>query len=178
MLSPIEPGFWDACGQEAEFTDGNPDPLDRWSLRVITQIAAEMDGEAIFPFGGPPYHPFIAWALASGQVFSSPVGLLVHPVMGLWCSFRGAIRLNHELTLPQAPNPCDSCETKPCLTACPPRALTANGYDIPGCHRFLDAKAGEICLSGGCLVRKACPLSQSYGRVGLQSAHHMRHFHK
>ena len=141
-------------------------------------IADEFGGEALFPFGGPPWHPFISWALASGQVFSSPVTLLVHPVMGLWCSFRGAIALPVALDLPKAEHPCDSCIDKPCLTACPPRALTADGYDIPACHAFLNTTAGEICLNGGCRVRKACPVSQSYGRVEQQSAHHMRHFHK
>jgi epoxyqueuosine reductase len=177
-LSPLEPGFWDARSSDPEFTDGLPDPLDRWSTRVITRIAQEFDGEALFPFGGPPYQPFITWALASGQVFLSPVSLLVHPVMGLWCSFRGAIALPGTLALPKAENPCDTCATKPCLTACPPAALTAQGYDIPACHAFLTTKAGENCLNGGCRVRKACPVSQSYGRVEKQSAHHMRHFHK
>jgi epoxyqueuosine reductase len=178
LLSPLEPGFWQARAVDPEFRDEIPNPLDRWSLRTITRIAEEFDAEALFPFGGPPYHPFISWALNSGQVFSSPVSLLVHPVMGLWCSFRGAIALPFALEMPKAQNPCDTCTDKPCLTACPPRALTAKGYDIPACHGFLNTISGENCLSGGCAVRKACPVSQSYGRVEKQSAHHMRHFHK
>jgi epoxyqueuosine reductase len=70
LLSPLEPGFWQARAVDPEFRDEIPNPLDRWSLRTITRIAEEFDAEALFPFGGPPYHPFISWALNSGQVFS------------------------------------------------------------------------------------------------------------
>jgi hypothetical protein len=177
LLSPLEPGFWAHVTAQAEFRDGAADALDRWSRRVITNIATAFGGQALFPFAGPPWHPFTSWALASGQFHTSPVTLLVHPRMGLWTSFRGAISFNIELTGGLAENPCDSCATKPCLTACPPRALTADGYDLPACHDFLDQDAGQTCLNRGCLVRAACPLSQSYGRLAAQSAHHMRHFH-
>ena len=71
-----------------------------------------------------------------------------------------------------------SCAAKPCLTACPAGALDAKGYDLPACHAFLDRTEGADCLSRGCVVRRACPLSQAYGRLPEQSAYHMRLFHK
>ena len=40
---------------------------------------------------------------------------------------------------------------------------------------LLDTPAGDACLSGGCLVRRACPASPA--RPAAQSAHHMAHFH-
>jgi epoxyqueuosine reductase len=177
LIGPAEPGFWPHLTAQPEW-DGTPDPVDRWSRRVIGRLACDLGAKALFPFGGPPYHPFYRWALRSGQVWDSPVRLLVHARQGLMVSIRGALALKETVTLPPAAaRPCDTCPA-PCLTACPVSALTAKGYDLPACHGFLDTNTGQDCMTGGCQVRRACPLSQSYARLPEQSAYHMRQFHK
>lgn len=176
MLGPAEPGFWAHVQAQADWS--GPDPVDAWSRRVIGRIACDLGAKALFPFGGPPYHPFYAWALRTGRVWDSPVKLLVHAGQGLMVSFRGALALKDRLPLPApAAKPCDTC-ARPCLTACPAGALGAQGYDVPACHRFLDTAPGADCLTGGCRVRRACPVSAAYARVPEQSAYHMSRFHK
>ncbi|MBU9697129.1 ferredoxin [Rhodobacteraceae bacterium HSP-20] len=177
LLGPAEPGFWPHVTAQPEWQDGRPDPIDRWSRRTIGRIACDLGAKALFPFGGPPWHPFHAWALRTGRIWDSPVRLLVSADQGLMVSFRGALALKDRIPLPApATRPCDTC-TKPCLTACPADALTGAGYDVPACHSFLDTAAGQPCLSAGCEVRRACPLSQAYARLPEQSAYHMRRFH-
>ncbi len=174
LLGPLEPGFWAAVTGAAEW--GGPDPVDRWSRRVVGGLACDLGGKALFPFGGPPHLPFHSWALRSGSAWESPVKLLVHGRQGLWVSFRGALALREVVELPAPrPSPCEGCSA-PCLSACPARAMTGAGYDVPRCHGFLDAD-GEDCLNGGCLVRRACPVSRAYARMPEQSAYHMRQFH-
>lgn len=178
LLGPAEPGFWPHLTAQPEWGDGRPDPIDRWSRRVIGGLACDLGGKARFPFGGPPWHPFYQWALRSGRSFASPVRLLVHDQQGLFFSVRGALVLRQHVALPEgAPSPCDGCAA-PCLQACPARALGTDGYDVPRCHAYLDTPAGAPCLTGGCLVRRACPISQSYARLPVQSAYHMGQFHK
>ena len=177
MLGPKEPGFWAHLSAQPEW-DGTAHPVDRWSRRVIGRLACDLGAKALFPFGGPPSHPFYRWALRTGRVWDSPVRLLVHAGQGLMLSFRGALALKMEVDLPPpADRPCDSCAA-PCLTACPVGALSGAGYDLPACHGFLDRPDGQDCMTGGCLVRRACPVSQSYARLPEQSAYHMRQFHK
>lgn len=180
MLGPAEPGFWAHLTATPEWQDGQPDPIDRWSARVIGGLGAAFGGQALFPFGGPPYRPFYAWALRTGRAWPSPVTLLVHDRAGLMVSYRGAIALAERLDLPPAPprSPCDRCIGKPCLGACPAGALTERGYDVPACHAFLGTSAGADCLSSGCALRRACPVSRAYGRLPEQSAYHMRLFHR
>jgi len=169
--------WWDIVTASPEWADGAPDPVDRWSRRVLTGLAADLGAQALFPFQGPPWLPFQSWAIASGRAWQSPVRLLVGAQAGLWYSIRGALALPFELALPPLPNPCDACTIRPCLTACPAGALTGAGYDVPSCHAFLDGAAGRDCLSQGCRVRAACPVSARHARVSAQSAYHMSRFH-
>lgn len=177
LLGPAEPGFWPHVQAEPEFADPAPDPLDRWSRRVIGQIARDLDATPYFPFGGPPFQPFIAWAQRSGRAWASEVGILVHDTQGLMVSYRGALGFRDRLDLaPTGPRPCDTCADKPCLTACPVKALTQIGYDIPACKTYLSGKDGSDCMSQGCSVRRSCPVGKGYGRLPEQSAFHMRNF--
>ncbi len=175
LLGPAEPGYWAHVTAQPEW--GAPDPIDRWSRRVIGRMACDLGAKAVFPFGGPPYHPFYQWALRTGRVWDSPVRLLVQAEQGLMVSFRGALALKEVVEVPRAVRPCDNC-AQPCVTACPAGALGAQGYDVPACHAFLDSADGAECMNSGCAVRRACPLSLAYARLPKHSAYHMGQFHK
>lgn len=176
LLGP-GPGFWPAFSNSTEAQDHAPDPMDRWSKRVIGALAEAWGGEALFPSDGPPYPPFISWALATGEIWAAPVGLLVHHHQGLWCSFRGAIRLTEAVAPSPADPPCETCTRQPCRSACPAEALTPEGYDTARCHAWLDTSEGADCLTRGCAVRRACPVGARFDRDEAQSAFHMRAFH-
>lgn len=177
LLGPHEPGFWAHFSAQPEYSDGQPDPLDRWSKRAINALAHAWGGAAIFPSDGPPFPPFLDWATRSGQAFPSPVGMLVHARAGLMISYRGAIRLRGHLPLPSpAPNPCDNCVIQPCRTACPVNALGRDGYDVPACRAHLATSQGADCMKNGCAARRSCPISEDYGRLSEQSAFHMKAF--
>lgn len=173
-------GFWRCLTAAAEGQDGAPDPVDRYSFRVITAIAKRAGGAAHFPFGGPPYEPFIDWAKRSGRAWPSPTGMLVHDTAGLMISYRGAVRLSglHPLDRETGQSPCLTCAGRACETTCPVGALSGTGpYNVIDCHAYLDTKPGRECLSDGCAVCRACPVSQRFARDPAQSAHHMRAFH-
>lgn len=173
--------FWPVFRAAPESGDGQPDPIDRWSTRVVTALAQRFEAEAVFPFGGPPFQPFIRWALESGRAFQSPTGMLVHDRVGLMISYRGALRFTQRLDLPggSGRSPCVDCDGQPCVSACPVGALGADHpYDLKRCHDYLDTDAGQGCMTQGCAVRRACPLSVGAGRSDAQSAMHMRAFHR
>jgi len=176
MLGPEEPGFWGHFTASPEYQDGSNDPLDRWSERVITGLADTLQASPYFPFGGPPFQPFIRWARATGRAHQSPVGLLVHDTAGLMISYRGALAFEAVLDLPENPaSPCLSCDDEPCITACPVDAFGQGFYDVPTCKADLD-RAENGCMARGCAVRRICPVSQAYGREEAQSSFHMEAF--
>lgn len=177
MLGPDEPVFWTAFTQSPEWQDGQPDPMDRWSTRVVGDWADDLGATPLYPFGGAPFLPFFSWALRTGRIHASPINFLVHDRAGLFVSFRGALALAEHIDLPKAgPAPCDSCAEQPCRTACLSGALTPEGYDVPTCRSFLDTAEGAMNLTSGCAVRRSCPVSQDFGRLPAQSAYHMQQF--
>ena len=175
--------MWRAFAASPEH-DTAPDPLNRWSERVIGALAAEWGARALFPFGGPPHLPFVAWAKRAEPVAESPLGILIHPDYGLWHAYRGALAFAERFALPpraERPRPCDACADRPCLTACPVGAFTAvgddgAGYDVSACADHLKAPAGADCMAEACRARRACPIGREYLYEPGQAAFHMVHF--
>lgn len=180
LLGPDEPWFWPIFRAAPECRDTRPHSLDRWSQRVIGALAQVWGGQAIFPSDGPPYPRFLHWAQASGRAWPSPIGPLVHDEAGLNLSYRGAVALDERLDLQDPPvtTPCTGCP-RPCTSACPVGALREGAtYDTTACQVHLRRPAGADCVTGGCLARRACPVSARLGRLPEQAAFHMAAFMK
>ena len=178
LIGPDNPVFWPHFTASQEFRDGRAEPLDRWSKRVLTAIAAHNGAAALFPSDGPPYPPFYDWALASGAFAASPLNMLAHAKDGLMVSLRGALALHFSVAAPDwGTPPCESCATQPCMDACPVCAFETGTYAVAACHNHLDTSAGSDCMVRGCAARRACPASERSGRDPKQSAFHMRAFH-
>ena len=178
MVGNAGPEMWRAFAASPEHGTA-PDPLDRWSKRVLGDLAAELGARALFPFGGPPHLPFIAWAKRAEPVAESPLGILIHPDYGLWHAYRGALAFAEALALPpraERPRPCDACADRPCLDACPVGAFSTAGYDVAACADHLSAAAGADCMAEACRARRACPVGRDYLYAPEQAAFHMTRF--
>ncbi|MGF1611045.1 MAG: ferredoxin [Kiloniellales bacterium] len=178
------PALWRVFAAAPEAAAGAPDPLNRWSERVLGDLAGRFGGRALYPFGGPPYWPFVAWAKRAEAVWESPLGMLIHPDYGLWHAYRGALALPERIALPPRrvrAKPCETCSGKPCLSACPVGAFTPAGcgpasYDVAACAGHVGAPAGADCLGLGCRARRACPIGRDYLYDGAQARFHMEAF--
>jgi len=179
LIGSTGPTLWDLLLQSPEMADGAPDPLDRYTRRVLTALATESGFEAVFSFDGPPYHPFQQWALRCGGFSQSPMGVLAHHDYGPWTGFRAAFLSPAALPFESrtgAPGPCETCVEKPCLTACPVGALSLEtGYDVPKCRDHLIADQSVDCWSG-CRARRACPFGTAHRQVRDNARFHMDRF--
>jgi hypothetical protein len=170
---------WPAFTVSPEAADGQPNPLDRWSSRMVTAIALSLGAMPLFPFDGPPFLPFQRWAQNAEPVHPSPLGILIHPDWGLWHAYRGALAFTDHIDLPSPdlrPSPCDSCAGRPCLSACPVGAFASGGYDVPACVAHISAPVGAECMNNGCLARRACPVGPGYRHVPEQAQFHQQAF--
>jgi hypothetical protein len=161
--------------REGEPSRGGSDPLDNWSKRVIGPVAEVVAATAYFP-SDPPWQPFQQWAMRAEGLEPSPLGILIHPHYGLWHGYRGA--LGFDRALPQtgsvmAGHPCEICEAKPCISACPADALASGTFEVGRCRAHLKAEAAGGCLARGCLSRDACPVGWDYRYSPAQLSFHM-----
>ncbi len=179
LIGNAGPALWQHFAAAPEHGDGAGDPMNRWTARVVGALAEALGALALYPFGGPPYWPFIAWAKRCEPVAESPLGLLIHPDYGLWHAYRAALLLPRRLGLPARetrPLPCESCAQRPCLGACPVGAFTAPGYDVGACAGHLQAPEGADCMAIACRARRACPAGAAYVYEPAQAAFHMAAF--
>ena len=161
----------------APHRDGGPDPLNRWTRRVVETIADGCGARAVYPFGETLW-PFQRWARRAEGLHSSPLGLMIHPEFGLWHAYRAALLFSERLVVPPpmaTPSPCESCADKPCLSACPAGAFSGAAYDVGGCSSHL-ASADSTCGDAGCHARDACPIGRSWRYEPAQIRFHMAAF--
>jgi hypothetical protein len=134
------------------------DPLDTWSRMVIDRVAREIGARSVYP-NDRPYLPFQQWAMRAERLSPSPLGLLMHPVYGLWHAYRGAFLFDREIRIQAVPKSihlCDPCIGKPCLNTCPVDAFSHDGYAVKRCRSHVRS-GGVACRQSGCIARNACP---------------------
>ena len=184
LAGNVGPAMWERFTSER---DPTIDLLDEWSEDVIGKVAKLHGGKAFFPFH-EPYLPFQRWAQRAEACYASPLGMFIHSEYGLWHGYRGALAFPEKLQLPavqNSPNPCISCEMKPCLGACPVGAfrtyesdaacIKAN-YNVSACVKHLGLPIGNDCMQLGCRARRACPEGISARYKPEQANFHMRAF--
>ena len=179
LLGNAGPAMWRAFRADPGLSrPGNP--LDAWTRRVVEDIARGAGAQPLFPFGGPPYLPFQRWAMRAESVHPSPLGILIHPDYGLWHAYRAALAFAETIDLPnrdERPSPCQTCDARPCLSACPVGAFDGASYAVRTCAAHLDSEAGDTCLTGGCRARDACPVGATWRYDSEQVRFHMAAFH-
>lgn len=169
MVGVIGSAFWPHFKASAFFNDGQPDPLDRWSRSIGEELAARFGGVALFPFSGPPYHPFQRWADRAEATQASRMMLRIHPDYGLWHAYRFALALPEPFIAPpqrsacHIPAPHDAAQAGISDCSAEPLALAgAAALSSPVLDLCATCK-GQPCL-------QACPVSAYTGETFLLDA--------
>jgi hypothetical protein len=186
MVGGVGSGLWPAFTASPFYTDGLPDPMDRWSRAIGQALALRWGGHALFPFDGPPYYPFQQWASRAETLHASPLMLRLHPEYGLWHAYRFALALPWvspgdlpdaaQAAHPSGADVCLLCDGQPCLSACPVDAYDGTEFKLDDCSAHLHGPQGTQCVQTGCLARQACPVGKSHAYLHEHAAFHMRAF--
>ena len=181
LVGNVGSSVWEPFS-DAGFLGRSEHPLDAWSREVVSGLARSLGAEPLFPFGGPPFLPFLRWALRADTVWPSVMGPLIHPRYGLWHAYRGALSFAERFELPprdrSSRRPCDECRERPCLSPCPVGAVREGDFDAAGCARWLTDRPRSDCREAGCLARRACPIGREYAYEPAHAAFHMAAFAK
>jgi ferredoxin len=188
LVGVVGSNFWPHFKASTFHNDGLPDPLDRWSRAIAESLAARFGGVALFPFDGPPYHPFQRWADRAEATQPSRMLLRIHPNYGLWHAYRFALALDAPAMLPDSTSQvsagvasnsadlCSRCGGQPCLNTCPVQAYTGTSFLVDACATHLHSAAATDCMHKGCMARRACPVGVDYRYTPDHAAFHMQAF--
>jgi hypothetical protein len=163
MVGVVGSRFWPHFKASAFFSDGQPDPLDRWSRAIGDALARRFGGVALYPFDGPPYHPFQQWADRAEPTQASAMLLRIHPEHGLWHAYRFALALPAR-ALPAAaqgaePAPAPAPALPPAVPA--PHPADTRWHSLPG--GLCASCSGQPCL-------QACPVQAYTGTAFVLQA--------
>ncbi|MDH5517572.1 MAG: hypothetical protein OEY36_07095 [Gammaproteobacteria bacterium] len=109
----------------------------------------------------------------AGWHFDSPFKVGVNNIWGSWFAYRAVVLADTDFTetpLLQASSPCDNCQPKYCVTACPAKALDNDELSFQVCIDYRK-QADSLCKES-CVARVACPIGQPYRYSEQQLAYH------
>jgi len=185
LIGNIGGSIWRAFAKWMSTLSSIPaDPLDRWTIEVISPLAERFGANAAFPFQ-KPYLPFQQWAKAAEGLEASPLGMLIHHEYGLWHAYRAALLFDQKIELPELHkviHPCSLCVGKPCMNSCPVNAVSSDGFRVAACRDHLDGLPIQAdpqqsnCMMTGCFARDACPVGAEYRYPPDQIRFHMGAF--
>jgi len=176
--------MWHHFSRSPEYSDGSENPLDRWTVRQLQNLTAGQ-GCTVFHPSHRPYWPFQKIARKCVGIKPSPLGIMIHPEFGLWHGLRGLLVFEeaHEFTsqikelavgAETLIHPCDSCELRPCLSACPVSAFENDTLNVDACFAHLDSDRHPDCMTLGCRARDACPVGVEHRNGPEQIGFHMK----
>ena len=175
LLGMGGPGLWNRVKNKLE---SSPDPFDDDAVSSVHTVALEFwrctEVDLLYP--GPLPLPLQKLGQFAGWSYPSPIGIDLHPRYGPWFAFRAVFLIDVPLP-PSAYEPgeapCQSCQAKPCESACPAGAVQYGSIlDIQACmeQRLLPrSSCGDRCFS-----RLACPVGKHWRYPDEQITYHGR----
>lgn len=158
--------MWESV-QRSEFTDSefsdSDHPIDSFSVDIVNRYFADACSgnsvEILYPHSSRIV-PLQKLGTLAGWHHASPFRVGINAEWGSWFAYRAVVLADTEFEVTpkmDAPSPCDSCEEKPCITACPADALAGNHGSLQPCidYRLTD----DSRCKARCFSRLACPVA-------------------
>ena len=153
---------------------GGDNPIDDFSVQTIEQCFAEHLPGNRYRIIYPGEHPVGLQQLGklAGWHHAAPFMVGIDPEWGSWYAYRAVVLADTDfcpfLTVDRS-RPCDSCQTQPCIAACPAGAMNNGSFALDRCiaYRVTDDSACQHT----CLARLACPISSQHRYDDEQMRH-------
>lgn len=137
------------------------DPIDDFSVRAVRRwLAAQASGrsyEIVYP--GERLVGLQSLGECAGWHFASPFMVGINERWGTWFAYRVAVLADTDFE-PTRPvpgeSPCTACRPRPCVSACPGKAIEDSGFNLADCVRYR-LRPDSACQTT-CMARLACPV--------------------
>ncbi len=173
LLGMGGPGLWDRIRQE-NYPEAQL--FDLASEKAVLEVCRRFWGvsEPRLLYPGPALIPLQKLGRWAGWASPSPIGIDISPRYGPWFAYRAAFLVDAPLEYTKTftvNSPCDDCEPKPCIQACPGRAVTRDQeIAMERClpQRLVDPQGCGV----SCRSRLACPVGEKWRYPKEQIRYH------
>ena len=166
-------GLWERIRQE---NYPETELFDSASEKAVLEVCSRFWGGAkprlLYPGSAPiPLQKLGRWA---GWASPSPLGMDISPRYGPWFAYRAAFLVDAPLEYTRTftvNSPCDHCESKPCIQACPVGAVARDqtiAMDLCLPQRLADSQGCGV----SCRSRLACPMGEKWRYPKEQIRYH------
>jgi len=151
------------------------DPIDSFSVDRTQRWCAEQAPEASYEIIYPASQgvvPLQTLGKLAGWHHDSPFCVGINQAWGSWFAYRVAILADSDFNTTeqlQSSSPCEGCEAKPCINACPANALLGGDFAMGSCINYRLSE-GSRCKNS-CLSRLTCPVADEH-RYSLEQIHY------
>jgi hypothetical protein len=141
------------------------DPIDDYSIQTIDRCFAEYLPANRYRIVFPGDQPVALQQLGklAGWHHAAPFMVGIDPIWGSWYAYRAVVLADTNfcpfLTVNRN-RPCDSCQTRPCIAACPAGAMNDGGFALDKCIAY--RKRDDSACHHTCLARAACPVGSEH----------------
>jgi len=140
-------------------------PIDDYTLHTIRRCFAEHLPETRYRILYPGDHPVGLQALGTlaGWHHASPFMVGIDGEWGTWYAYRAVILADTDFRPSPAvdrDSPCASCGDKPCISACPAKAMAGGAFALDKCLTFRKRHDSPCAIT--CLARLACPVGSAH----------------
>ena len=148
--------------QSSEYKE-SANPIDDFSIGRVQRWLSEQAPDAAYNIIYPAAQrviPLQALGELAGWHHSSPFRVGINQLWGSWFAYRVAVLTDTDFNVTESlffPSPCESCEAKPCMNACPAGALNGSDFSLKPCMNYRLAEA--LLCKDRCLSRLACPIA-------------------
>lgn len=163
--------LWD-CVQAAGMASEHP--IDDYCVATLERILGPLlpAGGYRVVYPGEAVIGLQSLGKLAGWHHPTPFMVGINAAFGSWSAYR-AVVLADSAFCPSPPeqhtSPCTSCQTPPCIAACPAKALAGGVFSFELCSNYR-LQADSRCALG-CLARLACPVGAEHRYETAQIAH-------
>lgn len=157
-----------ACGVATEH------PIDDFTVATVRAwFAAQLPDRAysiVYPGDAPV--GLQALGVLAGWHHASPFRVGINETWGSWFAYRAVVLADTALA-PSAPvrgdSPCAPCASRPCVPACPGKALDDQAFSLQKCIAYRRQPESRCRIT--CIARTSCPVRPEHRYDDAQIAH-------
>lgn len=175
LIAHCGPKLWHCLKENSLLLQQSSNPIDDFTTGSINswfkQHHPALRKKVIYP--STQLIPLQELGQLAHWHYPSPFLVGINNLHGTWFAYRAAILCNSDFINPtpiKSHSPCNTCQSKVCITQCPAQAISEEAFDMNACLHY--RKQENSLCQHTCLARTACPVGKDHQYSDQQMQYH------